>query len=317
MENCHRKAGLFCSKLRDRLCSKLRDKLRDILRDKLRDRLRDKLRDRLRDRNRNRLRIQLQDQFRGWRATEIAWLVFCLVSIVALSVHWNDSALGMTAAVTGMLYTVLAGKGKCSCFVFGLINTPLYACTAIKAGYYGDFALNIYYFVMMFPGLTTWLRNRSDDPEESIVRISLSGSERLKLFTACAAFTFILWSVLHFLNGSRPLCDAVTSVLSVAAMLLTVRRAIEEWILWIIVDAVEVFMWWKSWRSGEGDVSVLLMWLLFLANGVYLLSLWMRLAHRKPRILCSCTESDQPSSCDSADLAVAKSISPSLSQGET
>jgi nicotinamide riboside transporter PnuC len=60
-------------------------------------------------------------------------------------------------------------------------------------------------------------------------------------------------------------------------MFLTVRRAIEEWILWIAVDAIEVFMWWKTWQSGEGSISVLLMWLLFLVNGIYLLSLWLKI----------------------------------------
>jgi hypothetical protein len=48
-------------------------------------------------------------------------------------------------------------------------------------------------------------------------------------------------------------------------------------VLWIVVNAVEVFMWWNAWRAGEGSISVLLMWLLFLANGIYLLSLWMRM----------------------------------------
>ena len=80
----------------------------------------------------------------------------------------------------------------------------------------------------------------------------------------------------YLINGNRPFCDALTNVLSIAAMLLTVRRAIEEWVLWIIVNAVEVFMWWNAWCAGEGSISVLLMWLLFLANGIYLLSLWMR-----------------------------------------
>jgi nicotinamide mononucleotide transporter PnuC len=68
----------------------------------------------------------------------------------------------------------------------------------------------------------------------------------------------------------------LTNVLSIAAMFLTVRRAIEEWVLWIAVDAIEVFMWWRTWQSGEGSISVLLMWLLFLANGIYLFSLWLR-----------------------------------------
>jgi nicotinamide mononucleotide transporter len=229
----------------------------------------------------NTLQRIFTEQFRGWRTVEVAWLIFCLSSIVALSVHWGDSAVGITAAATGMMYTVLAGKGKCSCFIFGLVNTPLYAHIAFKSGYYGDFALNIYYFLMMFPALAAWLRNRSDDSEESTRRTRLTSKGRIVLGSTCLVCTLALWALLHFIGGSRPLCDALTNVLSVAAMILTVRRAIEEWILWITVDAVEVFMWWKSWQTGGGGISVLLMWLLFLANGIYLLSLWMRVAKNR------------------------------------
>lgn len=221
------------------------------------------------------------EQFRGWRATEIAWLALSVSSIVALSVHWGDTALGTTAAVTGMMYTILAGKGKLACFFFGAINTPLYAAIAFKSGYYGDFALNIYYFAMMFPGIAAWGSNQSAAIGEGIVRTRLSPKNRVLLAASCAAGTLALWALLHILGGARALCDSVTNILSVAAMFLTVRRAIEEWVLWIAVDAIEVFMWWRAWCDGSGEISILLMWLLFLANGIYLLSLWKRAEARQ------------------------------------
>ena len=176
----------------------------------------------------------LAEQVRGWRASEIAWLVFSVSSIVALSLYWNDTAIGMIAAVTGMLYTVLAGKGKLACFIFGLINTPLYAYIAFNAGYYGDLAMNLYYFAMMFPGLIAWLRNQSNDSDAGIVRTRLSPKGRIILAATCLAAIPALWAVLLLLNGTRPLCDSVTNILSIAAMMLTVRRAIEEWVLWIV-----------------------------------------------------------------------------------
>ena len=229
-------------------------------------------------------RTLLAEQFRGWRATEIAWLAFSVSSILALSAHWGDTALGMTAAVTGMMYTVLAGKGKLACFIFGFVNTPLYAYMAYTAGYYGDLSLNIYYFAMMFPGFVAWRRNQADTSYAGIVRTRLSPKSRIRLAAACLAGILALWAILHILEGTRPFCDSATNVLSIAAMLLTVRRAIEEWILWIVVDAIEVFMWWRAWCAGEGSISVLLMWLLFLANGIYLLSLWVRAdAHQRRR----------------------------------
>lgn len=218
------------------------------------------------------------DQFRGWHAAEVAWLVFCVSAIGALSVYWNDDAAGITAATTGMAYTVLAGKGKVSCFLFGLVNTPVYAYLAFKAGYYGDGALNVYYFAMMLPGIRAWLKNASDDSSKGITRTRLSSRGRILLAALCTAAVIPLWAVLDALGGSSPLCDSATNVLSVAAMILTVRRAIEQWILWIAVNAIEIFMWYKAWTAGEGHVSILLMWLLFLANGVCILAAWLKVS---------------------------------------
>lgn len=223
----------------------------------------------------------LAEQFKGWRLQEALWLVFCVSSIIALSLCWGDGALGITAATTGMMYTVLAGKGKVSCFLFGLVNTPIYAYIAFTSGYYGDFALNMYYFAMMVPALSAWMKNSSANPEEGIKRTCLDAKGRWILAGTCAAAAIPLWCVLTALGGERPFCDSLTNVLSVAAMVLTVRRAIEEWVLWIAVNAVEVFMWYRTWRTGDGPISILLMWLLFLVNGIYLLSLWLRIERRR------------------------------------
>ena len=220
----------------------------------------------------------LIEQFKGWRAQEVAWLFFSISSIIGLSLYWGDNLLGITAATTGMAYTILAGKGKVSCFIFGLINTPIYAYLAYKSGYYGDLVLNIYYFLMMFPGLVTWLKNQSNDTHEGIKRTQLSWRGRLMLTLLSLGSILPLWAILAAAGGSQALCDSATNILSIAAMILTVRRAIEQWILWILVNAIEVFMWYKAWLLGEGSISILLMWLLFLANGIYLLSLWLKIA---------------------------------------
>lgn len=216
-------------------------------------------------------------QFKGWRRREVVWLLFCVLSIAGLSLYWRDSPIAIVAAVTGMMYTILAGKGKSACFLFGLVNTPIYAYLSFRQGFYGDFALNVYYFAMMFAGLRAWMAHKSDSDEEGVFRTHLDAAWRLKLLMVCIAATLALFALLKILGGSRPLCDAMTNVLSIAAMYLTVRRAIEEWVLWIAVNAIEVFMWAKVWLSGEGMFSVLLMWLLFLVNGILIFAEWVRL----------------------------------------
>lgn len=211
----------------------------------------------------------------GWSAGELSWMAFSLASVTGLSLHWGDSAAGIVAALSGMMYTLLAGKGKISCYAFGLVNTPLYAYAAWRSGYYGDAALNAYYFAMMFAGIASWRRHSCDDGSKGVVKTRLSARGRALLAAALLSGTAALWAILLAAGGSRPFCDALTNTLSVAAMVLTVRRAVEQWTMWIVVDAIEVFMWWKVWAESGNSVSLLSMWMLFLANGIWLRHRWL------------------------------------------
>ena len=210
----------------------------------------------------------------GWSVFELLWGGFCISAIVALSLWWGEGALALSAAVTGMVYTLLAGKAKVSCFFFGMVNTPLYAFLSWREGYYGDMALNIYYFAMMFSGLAAWRRNPESGDPGTAVRRSLSFRGRVMWAAGLLSATVPLWAVLSICGGRAPLSDALTNVFSVAAMVLTVKRCVEQWILWIAVDLVEVFMWWRVWAESGNSVSVLLMWLLFFVNGLYLWRMW-------------------------------------------
>ena len=206
------------------------------------------------------------------------WAAFSVLAIAAVSFSWWDasdilhSSLGLVAATTGMMYTMLAGRGRISCYVFGLVNSPLYAYLSWRWGYYGDMALNLYYFVMMFPGIVCWRRNRNAADDGCILRTRLSGRERVTWGVAILIGVAALWGVLVLVGGNRPLCDAFTNVFSIAAIVLTVRRCIEQWGLWLAVDAIEMFMWW---RTGAESMAILAMWTLFFVDGCYCYALWL------------------------------------------
>ena len=205
------------------------------------------------------------------------WMAFSLLAITGISLTWWDagdvlhSSLALVAATTGMAYTMLAGRGKIVCYAFGLVNAPIYAYLSWRWGYYGDMALNLYYFVMMVPGLVCWRRNLLAEGSGEIVRTRLSGRERWIWSAAMVVVAVGLYVLLRTVGGSRPLCDSFTNVLSIAAMVLTVKRCIEQWVMWIAVDAIEIVMWW---HTGDASMAILAMWTLFLIDGCYLFRLW-------------------------------------------
>ena len=206
------------------------------------------------------------------------WMAVSLLAITGISLTWWDagdilhSSLALVAATTGMAYTMLAGRGKIACYAFGFVNAPIYAYLSWRWGYYGDMALNLYYFAMMVPGLVCWRRNQMSKGSGEIVRTRLSGRERWVWAAAIAVATGGLYVALRAIGGSRPLCDSLTNVLSVTAMVLTVKRCIEQWAMWIAVDAIEIVMWW---HTGASSMAILAMWALFFVDGCYCFGLWL------------------------------------------
>ena len=216
------------------------------------------------------------------------WAGFSVLVIVAVSLTWWDpsdvlhSSLGLVAAVTGLMYTLLAGRGRISCYAYGFVNAPLYAYLSWRWGYYGDMALNLYYAVMMVPGFVCWRKNMDAGDKGCIVRTRLGARERLAWSGLILVGVAVLWGVLHAVGGNRPLCDAFTNVFSIAAIVLTVKRCIEQWVLWLAVDAIEMFMWW---HTGADSMAILAMWTLFFVDGCYCYALWLGLGESSRRKL--------------------------------
>lgn len=215
----------------------------------------------------------LRGEAADWRCWEIVYALFCTAAIAVISLVLGDNFLGIASAITGTLYTLLAGKGKISCYFFGIFNSAAYGYISFSQRLYGDAMLNWgCYLPMMFIGIIFW-RNRRDD-NSCVIKNRLSLKARLfTLLTSAAAVAVYGW-ILYRSGDSQPVVDAVTTVFSVAAMILTVRRCVEQWLLWIVVNAVSVVMWFRVWLNGGNSVATLLWWLIMLITGVIFFIQW-------------------------------------------
>ena len=75
------------------------------------------------------------------------------MAIVAISVISGDTTMGIISSTAGVIYTLCNGKGKRMAYIFGLINSVLYAIISYRATLYGDATLyGLYYVPMMFVG---------------------------------------------------------------------------------------------------------------------------------------------------------------------
>lgn len=224
----------------------------------------------------SRTRSLIETRAANWRGREIAWLLLTCLVTAGLSAWWGETPLGIVAAVTGIAYVVLNGLGRLSAYAFGLVNVFAYSHMALQASYYGEVALNLLcYLPLLVVGFATWKHNMNEKTGEVEKRL-LGPKRTAALLVISLASTAVLGWALQMLDGALPFADALTTAFSVLAMALSVGRYLEQWALWIVVDAVTVGMWAAAFTAGTESLAMLLMWCIYLVNGVVMLARWTR-----------------------------------------
>ena len=59
-------------------------------------------------------------------------------------------------------------------------------------------------------------------------------------------------------------------------MYLTVKRAIEQWIIWMVVNGLSILMWLNLVISGSKAYSTVLMWTVYFILAVYFYVVWKK-----------------------------------------
>ncbi len=216
----------------------------------------------------------------GWKPFDLAWLAAATAVILGLSVYWKDSWMSLTAALTGVWCVILTGKGKRSSFIFGAVNVVFYAIVSFQAKFYGEVMLNaLYYFPMNFVGWFAWKKHVNGENGE-VVKERLPLKKSAVVYAVTAAAIFVYGAVLKSMGGSLPYFDSMSTVVSVAAQILSVRRLAEQWVLWIVVDVVTVIMWAVNFARGGETVAALAMWSVYLVNAFIMFYRWYKEAKK-------------------------------------
>ncbi|MEK4849150.1 nicotinamide riboside transporter PnuC [Paenibacillus sp. FSL H7-0756] len=204
-----------------------------------------------------------------WSGFELAWLVIFTLIAVVFTVISKDSFFGFTVFITGVLCVVLTAKGKLASYGFGMYNTFGYAYLAYINGLFGEVMLNLLFFVPMnIVGFYMWKRNMQGG--KLSMRQMKAGGVVLTI-GICIAGALLLGYSLSFIPGQNsPYIDALTTVLSVVATILMVRRFKEQWLVYIVLNMFTVLLWVIRTIEGSGEgLLMIVMWSAYLINAVY------------------------------------------------
>jgi len=218
----------------------------------------------------------IKNEFQGWHLWEVAWLVAASITVCLASCFFKDSPAAVVASIFGIAASVLTGKGKLSAYVIGGISRVLYAFIALKACFYGEVMLNLLYFVPMeFYGIYVWSHNMNRKTHE-VKKRSMSSRQICLLTMVITVCTIGYGFWLKQLGGALPFLDSFTNVISIIAMIVTIKMYAQTWVLWLLVNAVSIVMWVISYKAGTGSIAILLLWCIYFVNSLIMLIKWAR-----------------------------------------
>ena len=218
----------------------------------------------------------IKKDLKGWKLYEITGLFAILTFIFINAFFVKDTPIAVCSAVCGILYTVIAGKGKISCYFFGLMGSGCYIWLSFDNALWGNMFLYLcYYIPMQILGIFRWQKHLKNKSKE-IIKTKLSKSECLKLILigilGCTLTSFIL----IYFNDKSPIIDGITTFLSIIGMYLTVKRCIEQWIVWIIVNGLSFIMWANLVLHGAKTYSTVIMWGTYFILAIYFYFIWYK-----------------------------------------
>ncbi len=151
----------------------------------------------------------------------------------------NLSIAEIIAVLSSLIYVYLAAKTNRLCFLFGGISSAIYVYICLNYQLYFDTFLNFFYIVMSIVGFIAWNKPVGEQPivqlsSKRFLWIIIAGSVSVALFGYFAN---------HFSDASLPYIDAFTTIFALIGTIMVIQKHLQNWIIWIVVDAVSIGMY--------------------------------------------------------------------------
>jgi nicotinamide mononucleotide transporter len=201
---------------------------------------------------------------------------FDINNIAFEAIGYPVSYVELIGTLFGFISVYFASRANILTWSTGIINELFLFILFFQVHLYADMFLQVYFFVVTLYGWRNWKRN----PKSSSITTLYLKAQILALgviLIASILLGFLISKIHLFLPqffltpSSYPYTDSFVMVLSIFATILLAQKKIETWYLWILVDLICVFLFFR-----KGIVFLSLEYLLFLGLATYGLMNWKK-----------------------------------------
>ncbi len=192
------------------------------------------------------------------------------------------SYVELVGTMFGLVCVWLAARENIFTWPTGLINIVCFFAIFFQVRLYSDMFLQVFFFASGIYGWINWERQRKNDLP--ITRMTNSNRGLMAVFILVATLLFgyfiqhihLIFPAVFPDPAAYPYADSFIAVASVVAQVLLARRVVENWVLWVLVDALAVGVYAK-----KEILFISLEYALFFVIAVYGLMAWIKASANK------------------------------------
>ncbi len=152
----------------------------------------------------------------------------------------NTSIIEWLGVLTGLLYVILISFKNITAWLFALLSSVIYVYLCFISNLFLETGLQLFYVAMAIFG---WLKWKKDSLENETNIIKWDYRLHLLNILISGSLTFIIGYIFdNFTTQANPYTDAFSTIFSLVATFMVTKKVLENWIYWIFIDAVCIYL---------------------------------------------------------------------------
>jgi len=151
-----------------------------------------------------------------------------------------DTTIEIFGAIFGFLSVYFTIKQNIWCWYFGLLQVTLYCFVFFTSKLYSDMILHVIYIFLQVFGWYNW---KYGGTNKSTLRVTLLTNATFWIGLTIIATLLVGYMMQTRTDASYPYEDAFIMIASLVAQYLMIKKILQSWMFWIIVDVVAIVIY--------------------------------------------------------------------------
>ena len=159
----------------------------------------------------------------------------------------------LVATILVIINVYLLAKQKLVNYAFGFVAVILFGYLFKEYQLYSDMLLQwVFYAPLQIVGFVMWkygktLGAETNDGNNTMKVVRLSGRQWMDIVFGIAVTSLAVGYLMDtYTDASFPYIDALTTMMSITASILMLKKILENWVIWIAMDLIAIPLYYQK-----------------------------------------------------------------------